>query len=58
VRGATARQLDVALGDIDQIRIEQIEEGLAPAIDSRLVESTGGGRCKIATTAPATQAVG
>lgn len=44
----TARQLEVALGDIDQIGIEQIEEWLAWAIDSGFVESTGGGRYNIA----------
>jgi hypothetical protein len=34
----TARQLEVAHGDIDQIGIEQIEEWLAWAIDTGLVE--------------------
>jgi hypothetical protein len=54
----TARQLDVALGEIDQIGVEQIEEWLAWMIDSWLVKSSGGRRCNIATTALPTQAVG
>jgi hypothetical protein len=43
----TARQLEVALGDIDQIGIEQIEEWLAWAIGTGFVEPTGGGRYNI-----------
>lgn len=43
----TPRQLEVALGDIDQIGIEQIEEWLAWAIESGSVEPTGGGRYNI-----------
>jgi hypothetical protein len=46
-RAQTARQLEVALGDIDQIGIEQIEEWLAWAIDRGFVEPTGGGRYNI-----------
>ena len=43
----TARQHEAALGDIDQIGIEQIEEWLTWAIDSGFVEPTGGGRHNI-----------
>jgi len=43
----TPRQLEVALGDVDQIGGEQIEEWLGWATDNGLVEPTGGGRFNI-----------
>jgi len=43
----TPRQLEVALGDVDQIGIEQIDEWLRWAIQSGFVEPTGGGRYNI-----------
>jgi predicted transcriptional regulator len=43
----TARQLEQALGDVDQIGPEQIEEWIRWAIDSGFVEATGGGRYNI-----------
>jgi hypothetical protein len=43
----TARQLEVELGDVDQIGPEQVDEWLAWAINLGLVESTGGSRYNI-----------
>jgi hypothetical protein len=43
----TARQLEKALGDVDQIGPDQIEEWIPWATDSGLVEATGGGRYNI-----------
>jgi hypothetical protein len=43
----TAGQLERALGDVDQIGPEQIEEWIRWATDSGFVEATGGGRCNI-----------
>jgi predicted transcriptional regulator len=43
----TARQLEVALGDVDQIGPEQIEEWIRWATDDGLIEPTGGGRYNI-----------
>lgn len=43
----TPRQLEQALGDVDQIGSEQIEEWVRWATDSGFIEPTGGGRYKI-----------
>jgi hypothetical protein len=43
----TPHQLEQALGDIDQIEPEQIEEWIRWATDSEFVEATGGGRYNI-----------
>ena len=43
----TARQLEVALGDVDQIGPEQIEEWIRWATDSGIIEPTGGARYNI-----------
>jgi hypothetical protein len=43
----TARQLEVALGDVDQIGPEQIEEWSRWATDGGLIVPTGGGRYNI-----------
>lgn len=45
----TARQLELALGDVDQIGPEQIEEWIQWATESGLIEPTGGERCNITT---------
>jgi len=43
----TPRQLEQALGDVDQIGSEQIEEWVRWATDSGFIEPTGGGRYNI-----------
>jgi hypothetical protein len=43
----TPRQLEQALGDIDQIGPDQIDEWIRWASDSGIIEPTGGGRVNI-----------
>jgi hypothetical protein len=43
----TPRQLEQALGDVDQIGSEQIDEWVKWATGSGLIEPTGGGRYNI-----------
>ena len=43
----TPRQLEEALGDVDQIGPDQIEEWIRWAIDGEIIEPTGGGRYNI-----------
>ena len=46
----TPRQLEQALGDVDQIGSEQIEEWVRWATNSGFIEPTGGGRWNITTS--------
>ena len=43
----TNRQLEIALGDVDQIGSEQIEDWIRWAIDNGIIEPTGGTRYNI-----------